>query len=104
MDRSSDEPGKFPPDHLNLVRHATLAASSHNTQPWKFRREHSAITILPDWSRRCPVVDPDDHHLYASLGCAAENLLLAAQATGLKGSRRQLSWPVDDNYLGRSVT
>lgn len=89
MNRSPDEPGKFPPDHLNLVRHATLAASSHNTQPWKFRREHSAITILPDWSRRCPVVDPDDHHLYASLGCAAENLLLAAQATGLKG---HLSW------------
>src|SRR5690606_9703436 len=29
--------------------------------------------------------DPDDHHLYASLGCATENLLWAAQAAGLKG-------------------
>ena len=40
---------------------------------------------MPDLSRRCPAVDPDDHHLYASLGCAAENLLLAAQAAGLRG-------------------
>lgn len=30
-------------------------------------------------------MDPDDHHLYASLGCAAENLLVAAEAAGLKG-------------------
>ena len=41
--------------------------------------------VLPELSRRCPQVDPDDHHLYASLGCAAENLRLAAQAAGLKG-------------------
>ncbi len=65
-----------------LVRYATLAASSHNTQCWKFRLEDQAISILPDLSRRCPVVDPDDHHLYVSLGCAAENLIQAAQAQG----------------------
>ncbi len=72
-------------DYLDLVRCATLAASSHNTQPWKFRLEPGRIVILPDLTRRCPAVDPDDHHLYASLGCAAENLLLAAQAAGLAG-------------------
>jgi hypothetical protein len=70
---------------VGLVRYATLAASSHNTQPWRFKLESGRIVILPDLSRRCPQVDPDDHHLYASLGCAAENLLLAAQAAGLKG-------------------
>lgn len=68
-----------------LVRYATLAASSHNTQCWKFRAEERAISILPDLSRRCPAVDPDDHHLFVSLGCAAENLLQAALANGLKG-------------------
>lgn len=72
-------------DHTTLVRYATLAASSHNTQPWKFRFEPGRISILPDLSRRCSAVDPDDHHLYASLGCAAENLVLAAQAAGLTG-------------------
>ena len=70
---------------VGLVRYATLAASSHNTQPWKFKLEPKRILILPDLLRRCPAVDPDDHHLYASLGCAAENLLVAAQAAGLKG-------------------
>jgi nitroreductase len=68
-----------------LIRYATLAPSSHNTQCWKFRLEDHAISILPDLSRRCPVVDPDDHHLYVSLGCAAENLIQAAKAQGLSG-------------------
>jgi nitroreductase len=68
-----------------LVRYATLAASSHNTQCWKFRLEGDRISILPDLERRTPVVDPDDHHLYASLGCATENLLQAALAHGLQG-------------------
>ena len=69
-----------------LVRYATLAPSSHNTQCWKFGVEPQAITILPDLSRRCPAVDPDDHHLFVSLGCAAENLVQAALAHGLKAN------------------
>lgn len=72
-------------DHLTLVRYATLAASSHNTQPWRFRFGPGRVEILPDLRRRCPAVDPDDHHLFASLGCALENLLLAAAAAGLRG-------------------
>jgi len=72
-------------DYRTLVHYATLAASSHNTQPWWFRLHDNAIEILPDTGRRCPAVDPDDHHLFASLGCAAENLLIAARAAGLEG-------------------
>lgn len=72
-----------------LVRYATLAPSSHNTQCWRFRLVESIperrVDILPDFARRCPVVDPDDHHLFVSLGCAAENLVQAALAYGLKG-------------------
>ena len=71
-----------------LVRYATLASSSHNTQCWKFRVEQDAITILPDLTRRTPAVDPDDHHLYVSLGCATENLVQAALANGLKAQPR----------------
>jgi hypothetical protein len=71
-----------------LVHYATLAASSHNTQCWKFKLESQSITIVPDLTRRCPAVDPDDHHLFASLGCAAENLVLAAAANGLRAQVR----------------
>jgi len=75
-------------DYVSLVQQATLAASSHNTQPWRFRLEPGRILIFADFARRCPEVDPDDHHLFASLGCAAENLLLAARAEGLAGNPR----------------
>lgn len=65
-----------------LVHAATLAASSHNTQPWSFRVLPDGITLEPDLSRRCEVVDPDDSHLFKSLGCATENLVAAAPAFG----------------------
>lgn len=73
-------------DRRDLVRYATLAANSHNTQPWKFRIGAREIDVLPDLSRRTPVVDPDDHHLFCTLGCATENLVLAAAARGLAGT------------------
>jgi hypothetical protein len=66
-----------------IARHATMAASSHNTQPWTFALAERTIAVLPDWSRRTPVVDPDDHHLFTSLGCATENLVHSALASGL---------------------
>lgn len=75
-------------DDRQLIRCATLAASSHNTQPWRFRIASDAITIDPDFARRCPVVDPDDAHLFKSLGCAVENLVQGAAAQGLAADVR----------------
>lgn len=79
---ASDQPAFL----RELVRYATLAPSSHNTQCWKFQLENRSISILPDFSRRCPAVDPDDHHLFISIGCAAENLVQAALANGFYGN------------------
>ncbi len=76
------------PEMRDFIRYATLAANSHNTQPWRFRISTGAIEIVPDFSRRIPVVDPDNHHIFASLGCAAENLALAAAARGQTGELR----------------
>jgi len=76
------------PELKDYVRLATLAANSHNTQAWSFHIEANRIQIGPDYSRRTPVVDPDDHHLFVSLGCAAENLSLAAAAGGHAGEWR----------------
>ena len=55
---------------IELVRYATLAANGHNTQPWKFSIKDDGIEILPDYSRRLPIVDPNDRQLWISLGCA----------------------------------
>jgi nitroreductase len=77
-----------PASLYDLVRYATLAPNSHNTQAWRFRTHEKRIDILPDFARRTPAVDPDDHHLYVSLGAAAENLALAAAARGKSGALR----------------
>jgi len=71
-----------------IVRAGTLGANSHNTQPWRFVVTDNQITIGPDFSRRCPAVDPDDHHLFASLGCAVENMVQAAVALGFTAAAR----------------
>jgi nitroreductase len=73
------------PETQDLVRYATLAPNGHNTQPWWFTLGQRQITISPDFSRRTPVVDPDDHHVFVSLGCAAETLSVAAAARGHSG-------------------
>ena len=65
-----------------LVRYATLAANGHNTQPWQFALKEDAIEIHPDYARGLAVVDPSDRELWISLGCALENLLVAARAVG----------------------
>ncbi|MGL6044081.1 MAG: Acg family FMN-binding oxidoreductase, partial [Sandaracinobacteroides sp.] len=79
------------PEARELIRYATLAPNGHNTQPWRFAAAPGEITLRPDLSRRTPVVDPDDHHIFVSLGCAAENLALAAIARGQRGE------PIFDN-------
>lgn len=74
----------------SLVSYATLAANGHNTQPWKFSIQPAAIEIHPDYSRELTVVDPHHRELWMSLGCALENLLVAARASGLAA---QVTYP-----------
>ncbi|WP_240481000.1 hypothetical protein [Ectothiorhodospira sp. BSL-9] len=69
-----------------LISFAVRAPSGHNTQPWQFSVEQDTIRIYPDLSRRLPVVDPDNHALFISLGCALENLVVAASQHGLAAS------------------
>ncbi|AZL59538.1 Tat pathway signal protein [Tabrizicola piscis] len=71
------------PERLaELVRMAALAPNSHNTQAWRFTAVPGGVHIAVDPARRTPVVDPDDHHLFVSLGAAVETLIIAATAYG----------------------
>ena len=70
------------PDLLFLIEQAAKAPSGHNTQPWLFRIGKTEIDICPDYSRALPVVDPDNRELFVSLGCATENLCIAASHKG----------------------
>lgn len=76
------KPRNFDSPFIEIIQDAIKAPSGHNTQPWKFRIENQRIVITPDFKRRLKVVDPDDHALFISLGCALESLLLSAKAHG----------------------
>lgn len=65
-----------------VVLAAALAPSSHNTQPWRFRVHPDGIDIVGDRDRTMGQADPRLRELHVSLGCAAENALLAAAAAG----------------------
>ena len=83
--RTLRSPLSAQPESREFIRYATLAPNSHNTQAWRFALSPNHIAIRPDFSRRTPTVDPDDHHLFVTLGCAAENLALVAAARGHPG-------------------
>lgn len=62
-----------------LLRYAILAPSSHNSQPWEFSIGDSEIRVFADRSRWLKVADADQRELHISVGCALENLLIAAE-------------------------
>ena len=70
------------PDYAEMIRAAVQAPSGHNSQPWKFYVHDSSIEVVPDFTKALPVVDENHRELYISLGCAVENLCLAAKEKG----------------------
>jgi nitroreductase len=67
---------------LALVRAAILAASPHNTQPWLFKVTTSSIELYIDTKRNVGALDPFLREEHIGMGCALENLMLAAAAHG----------------------
>lgn len=70
-------------DIYNILHFGSLAASSHNTQPWKvdvFGKD--SIVIFPDLSRKLNIVDPFSRELFISLGAFVENVDIAANHFG----------------------
>lgn len=67
---------------LSLVHAAILAASPHNTQPWIFDVQDEQIDLYADTSRHLGAMDPYLREMYIGLGCAVENMLVAAGSHG----------------------
>ena len=65
-----------------LLRYAILAPSARNTQPWAFSVQGNRVHLIADIRNTQPVADPDRRELYISIGCALENLLVAAEHFG----------------------
>lgn len=86
---------------VELVRYATLAPNGHNTQPWKFAIKENAIEIHPDLTRHLPAVDPNERELWISLGCALENLIVSARATGYEA---EVTYPDAVDFIRIDLT
>jgi hypothetical protein len=67
---------------LALVRAGILAASPHNTQPWLFRVSDNQIDVLAETSRNTGGLDPFLRELHIGMGCALENMCVAAPTAG----------------------
>ena len=65
-----------------IVSAGILAANPHNSQPWHFRISEQAVDLYADHSRQIGVIDPVQREMHIGLGCAVENMSLAAQAEG----------------------
>jgi hypothetical protein len=71
------------PGLRGCVAAAVLAANPHNSQPWTFAISERAIDLYADLGRGTGALDPLGRERDVGLGCALENLVLAAQARGL---------------------
>lgn len=86
---------------VSFVRAAILAANAHNSQPWIFAIHPDRIDVFADRTRNLGAMDPLRREMYMSLGCALENLTLAARAAGYAASVDFLPDPADPTYAAR---
>ena len=66
-------------DVRRILHYASLAGSSHNSQPWRvevFGRD--SLLVFADTTRSLPVVDHSGRELHISIGAFLENLRIAA--------------------------
>ncbi|WP_165921202.1 twin-arginine translocation signal domain-containing protein [Paenibacillus albiflavus] len=66
---------------FRFVKASILASNAHNTQPWLYRIRENEIDLYTDISRNIGTMDPYFREMNISLGCAIENLDLAANAS-----------------------
>lgn len=67
-----------------LLNYALLAPSEYNTQPWLFSLQNGSMELYADYTRRLPVVDPEDRELVISCSAACLNLRLAVRKFGYR--------------------
>jgi hypothetical protein len=89
------------PGPLNLVRAAILAANPHDSQPWRFHLTPAQIDLFADPHRRIGLADPFLSEMHIGLGCALENLVLAAPANGYTPQLTILPDPTDATHVAR---
>src|SRR5512141_1895389 len=81
-----------------IVAAGILASNPHNSQPWIFRLTESTIDLFADLGRQIGAIDPFLREMYIGLGCAVENMLLAAGAEGFSAGLQLMPDPADQTH------
>jgi nitroreductase len=77
--RGTEADGKRRP-----LRATILAASPHNTQPWRFAVSNDEVAVYADRACDLGAFDPFRREMHLGVGCAIENFVLAARAFGIR--------------------
>lgn len=89
MERSDYSLDKFPysgnlSEKIKFVLAlGSLAPSTHNIQPWIFKVNNDCCTLSVDSKLSLPEADVQGRDAYISLGCCAENIILASSFFGI---------------------
>jgi len=81
-----------------IVAAGILASNPHNSQPWIFRIEPTSVDLFADSSRQIGTIDPFRREMYIGLGCALENMTLAAEAEGLAAAMQLMPDAADERH------
>jgi nitroreductase len=84
---------------MSLVGAAILAANAHDSQPWAFRVAPARIDLFAAMERSIGAMDPLGREMQLSLGCALENLVLAAKAHGYRTGVRLVPTAGDPTHV-----
>lgn len=84
---------------LGAVAAAILAANPHNSQPWTFHVTDHAVEVFTDPTRGTGTLDPFGREHQIGMGCAVENLVLAAGARGYRATVRLLPDRADPTHV-----
>lgn len=85
-------------DLRTAVELASLAPSVHNTQPWRFTWDGSALTVHEDPERSLPVLDPSGRERRISCGSAVLMARLAFAELGYSIETELHRWSAAEPY------
>lgn len=86
---------------LALVSAAVLAASPHNSQPWRFAIGNGGVDLFEVPTRTLGTMDPFGRERLAGLGAALANMALAAPLLGVPAAVRLLPDAADPRHIAR---
>ena len=92
-------PGAETAPEMIAARAAILAANPHNSQPWAMRVAASGIDLHADFTRNLGTIDSLLREMYIGLGCALENLVIAAQVSGRAAAVQLLPDPSNSSLV-----